>query len=160
VSLRCLVRARDGRRCRFPGCAEARHTEIHHLVPRFEGGPNTAAHLVTLCWFHQRLVHEGHWTLTRGDDGAYSTTAPDGRTFAGTATNCGSTAAPVGPADPGIAARNHAAGIPIDANTIIPMWGGERLDLGWAVTSLWYGTDPDRLLTDFRQRGDTTIRNG
>ena len=40
-------------------------------------------------------------------------------------------------------ALNEEAGLAIDADTILPMWSGDRLDLGWAVTSLWYSNHPE-----------------
>jgi hypothetical protein len=58
-SLRRLVRMRDDGHCQFPGCAEGRYTDVHHIVHRADGGPNEAVNLTTLCWFHHRLVHEG-----------------------------------------------------------------------------------------------------
>jgi hypothetical protein len=43
-------------------------------------------------------------------------------------------------------ARNNAEhGLDIDASTAIPQWGGESLDLGWAVTSLWYANHRNSL---------------
>lgn len=149
-SLHRLVRVRDGGRCRFPGCSERRFTEVHHLIHRCAGGPNTAANLVTLCWFHHRLVHEGGWALTLADD-SYVATGPDGRTFSADAVG-----AVVEHAEGGVAVHNDAAGITIDPSTIVPHWAGESLDLGWAVTSLWYSNHPDRLAADNVRRGDAT----
>jgi hypothetical protein len=47
--------------------------------------------------------------------------------------------------DRDIAARNRERGLVIDSTTALPQWGGERLDLGWAVTSLWYANHPEGL---------------
>ena len=45
-------------------------------------------------------------------------------------------------------AANEARGVAIDSRTVIPMWTGDRLDLGWAVTSLWYANHLERLTAD------------
>jgi hypothetical protein len=52
------VLARDRHRCRAPGCARTRFLEVHHLVPRRQGGTNEPANLVTLCAACHRLWHE------------------------------------------------------------------------------------------------------
>jgi len=53
------VLARDGHRCRAPGCGRTRFLEVHHLVPRAHGGSNQPENLVTLCGACHRLWHEG-----------------------------------------------------------------------------------------------------
>jgi hypothetical protein len=57
-SVRREVMARDGHRCRAPGCGRTRFLEVHHVVPRERGGSNAAANLVTLCAACHRLWHE------------------------------------------------------------------------------------------------------
>jgi hypothetical protein len=52
------VLARDDHRCRAPGCDHRRFLEVHHIVPRWRGGGNTAANLVTLCGACHRAWHE------------------------------------------------------------------------------------------------------
>jgi hypothetical protein len=42
-----------------PGCQNAAYLDLHHLRPRAEGGPNTAANLIPLCGAHHRGVHTG-----------------------------------------------------------------------------------------------------
>jgi len=56
--VRRAVLARDGHRCAMPGCGGTRFLEVHHRVPREQGGGNEAANLVTLCSACHRLVHE------------------------------------------------------------------------------------------------------
>ena len=139
-SLRRLVRVRDDGRCQFPGCAERRYTDVHHIVYRADGGPNEATNLTTLCWFHHRLVHEGGWSIERHDQtGELVAITPNGdRLTAATST--------IEDTDGDrIVELNADHGLDIDAGTAIPMWGGEGLDLGWAVTSLWYANHPEQL---------------
>jgi Domain of unknown function (DUF222)/HNH endonuclease len=69
--------------CAFPGCDQpARVCQIHHLVPRSEGGPTALPNLVPLCAFHHLIViHRWGWTLRLKPDGTTTATSPDGRTY-------------------------------------------------------------------------------
>jgi len=49
------VLLRDGQ-CRMPGCARRRGLEVHHLVPRSEGGTDEIANLAAVCASHHRLL--------------------------------------------------------------------------------------------------------
>ena len=44
--------------------------------------------------------------------------------------------APSVPSDPSAALRAHHGVAPITARTAVPGWGGERLDVGWALDVL------------------------
>jgi hypothetical protein len=57
-AVRQAVLARDGYRCRAPGCGRARFLEVHHLKPKAQGGKNDPGNLVTLCSACHRLLHE------------------------------------------------------------------------------------------------------
>ena len=70
--------------------------------------------------------------------GGYVATNPAGSAFRGTPP------APHGDHDT-LRRANADAGHTIDPTTAIPKWGGESLDLGWAVTSLYYSNHPDAL---------------
>jgi hypothetical protein len=67
--------------CAFPGCDEpASVCDIHHLVPRAEGGATALSNLVPLCGFHHLIViHRWGWTLTLHPDGTTTATSRDGR---------------------------------------------------------------------------------
>ncbi len=67
--------------CAFPGCEQpAGVCEIHHLIPRSQGGPTALHNLVPLCVFHHIIViHRWGWTLTLNPDGTTTATSPDGR---------------------------------------------------------------------------------
>ena len=138
VAPRRLVRLRDQGRCRFPGCGEHRYTDVHHLRHRRQGGKHSAANLVTLCWFHHRLVHEGGWglQLTRwrapGRHAQWRSSA-DGRVrLASTCTTAV------------IERRNRDGGIDIDARTIVPQWYGEG--------SIWASRSPRSGTRTIRRR--------
>ena len=52
------VLARDRHRCQAPGCGRTRFLEVHHIVPRTQGGQNQKENLLTLCGSCHRLWHE------------------------------------------------------------------------------------------------------
>jgi hypothetical protein len=58
-ALRRAVLRRDERTCRAPGCRHATFVDVHHIVPRADGGRNVAENLVTLCSAHHRAIHRG-----------------------------------------------------------------------------------------------------
>jgi hypothetical protein len=67
--------------CAFPGCDQpASVCQIHHLIPRSEGGPTALPNLVPLCTFHHLIViHRWGWALRLKPDGTTTATSPDGR---------------------------------------------------------------------------------
>jgi len=58
------VLERDQHRCQIPGCRHTLDIDIHHIVPRAEGGTHHPDHLVTLCGAHHRSVHAGRLHLS------------------------------------------------------------------------------------------------
>jgi 5-methylcytosine-specific restriction endonuclease McrA len=58
-ALRRAVLRRDEGRCRVPGCRHAVFTDVHHLLPRSEGGLSSLENLATLCAAHHRAIHRG-----------------------------------------------------------------------------------------------------
>ena len=88
--------------------------------------------VVLLCRRHHRSVHEEGYRITVDAAGEATFVRPDGRPFP---------AAPPAPAWTGAALqpvneRLERDGISIDTRTL-PVWRGERLDVGWAVGVLW-----------------------
>src|SRR5688500_6984904 len=75
--LRRLLRARD-KGCRFPGCANARYVDAHHIKHWVNGGETKPSNLVSLCRFHHRAVHEGGFRIEILDDGAFRFVNPKG----------------------------------------------------------------------------------
>jgi len=67
--LRRVLNARD-KGCRFPGCANTRYVDAHHIEHWANGGETKPSNLVSLCRFHHRAVHEGGIRIERLDDGA------------------------------------------------------------------------------------------
>ncbi len=67
--LRRLLNARD-KGCRFPGCANSRYIDVHHVQHWANGGETKPSNLVSLCRFHHHAVHEGGIRIEVLDDGA------------------------------------------------------------------------------------------
>ena len=134
-ALQRALKARDGG-CRFPGCDRSRFTEGHHVKHWADGGETKLSNLVTLCWFHHRLVHEGGFGLRTTDDGAFVFTRPDGTrvTDNGLWRFRGSHAPR--PSVDALFDRNLSRGVEIDAGTARCRWLGERLDYDLAVGHL------------------------
>ncbi|HEU5192494.1 MAG TPA: DUF222 domain-containing protein [Methylomirabilota bacterium] len=129
-ALRRALQARD-QGCRFPGCG-SRFTEGHHIQHWARGGPTTLSNLALLCRRHHRAVHEEGFQIARAPDETLHFHRPDGEPLP---------EAPVPPAlgDAPVAAlraRHAEAGLRITARTGLPLWLGERLDLGWAIDVL------------------------
>ena len=130
-ALRRALAARD-RRCRFPGC-DNRRVDAHHLRHWADGGRTALDNLVLLCRRHHRAVHEEGFRVAMDAAGHVRFAHPDGRPLV---------EAPPAPAWAGPALRPTddalaEAGIEIGADTATPSWGGERLDLDWAMHVLW-----------------------
>ncbi|MGI9006154.1 MAG: DUF222 domain-containing protein [Streptosporangiaceae bacterium] len=75
--LRRAVWLRD-RHCAFPGC-ENRICQVHHIIPRSEGGPTRLDNLVLGCSFHHLIaIHQWGWRLVLNADGTTTAIGPDG----------------------------------------------------------------------------------
>jgi hypothetical protein len=77
-SQRREVRRRD-RECRFPGCAGATFTNVHHIVPWDPVGLTDLPNLVLLCEFHHHKVHEKGWRVEGDANGVLDFVTPEGR---------------------------------------------------------------------------------
>jgi len=78
--LRRAVIARD-RCCAFPGCTQPpAGCDVHHIVPRAQGGPTKLSNLLLLCHFHHKVVvHRWSWAIILHPDGTVTATSPHGR---------------------------------------------------------------------------------
>jgi len=61
---RRLVDARDQGHCQTPGCRSAHGLEIHHIIPRSEGGTHDPWNLTTRCFSCHQARHEGRLEIT------------------------------------------------------------------------------------------------
>ena len=130
-ALRRALSARD-RRCRFPGCGN-RRVDAHHVRHWADGGQTALDNLVLLCRRHHRAVHEEGFRVTIDAAGDARFAHPDGRPLLEAPSAPAWTGPALQPTDDGLA----AAGIEIGADTATPSWGGERLDLDYAMRVLW-----------------------
>ncbi|HSN24976.1 MAG TPA: HNH endonuclease [Kofleriaceae bacterium] len=62
-ALRAKVMLRDHGKCRVPGCRAAANIEVHHIVPREQGGAHTLENLIALCDGHHVALHRGDITI-------------------------------------------------------------------------------------------------
>ncbi len=76
-ALRRALHSRD-KGCRFPGCANARYIDFHHVKHWANGGETKPSNLISLCTFHHRCVHEGGFRIELLDDGAVRVVNPRG----------------------------------------------------------------------------------
>jgi hypothetical protein len=127
-ALRRALATRDGG-CRFPGCARRRFTDAHHIHHWGCGGRTELTNLVLLCRHHHRLVHEGGFDVEPRPGGRVAFRAPDGRLLET------APARPRGDRHQPIRA-NRRAHLRINAETSVPQWYGDRLDLAAAVDGL------------------------
>lgn len=76
--LRRAVIVRD-RHCCFPGCRQRPTAcQVHHLIPRSQGGPTALRNLALACAFHHLVaIHRWGWTLTLNGDGTTTAVSPD-----------------------------------------------------------------------------------
>jgi hypothetical protein len=68
AAIRRAVLLRDRCRCRVPGCNRRRYVDVHHLVPRSEGGEHSRRNCITVCSTHHRRLHEGKLLITGDAD--------------------------------------------------------------------------------------------
>jgi hypothetical protein len=118
--LRRLLTARD-KGCRFPGCANARYIDMHHIKHWANGGETKPSNLVSLCRFHHRAVHEEGFDVRVLDDGALRFVRPNGEPVHRETPGCNQP-----PGDP--------SGLP--AGKFVACWRGERMNMDLAVDLL------------------------
>jgi 5-methylcytosine-specific restriction endonuclease McrA len=137
-AIRRALHHRD-RGCRFPGCG-TRLGQGHHIHHWAQGGPTTLSNLAVLCRRHHRAVHEEGYQLVRLPDGELQFRRPDGRVLSNIPPP------PRVPDDPERALRalNGAEGLVLRPRTAMPLWLGERLDLGYAIDVLHPLAEPRR----------------
>ncbi|MCP5026730.1 MAG: DUF222 domain-containing protein [Actinomycetia bacterium] len=116
--LRRRLERRDHHHCQFPDCSTTNRLHAHHIIHWTNHGPTDLDNLILLCPFHHRLVHEGRWSV-RGKGGESEFVGPDGR--AATSDQLKGSVAQI------------AEAAPQDLEALIAWWGGERLDLHYAV---------------------------
>jgi hypothetical protein len=129
-AIRRALALRDGG-CRFPGCTHTRFLHGHHIRHWLAGGETSVSNLALLCTFHHHLVHEGGWTVARGENGEVTFTGPDGRAL---------TAEPPRQLVNDVLESLHEwagdHGLDLGPDSNLPLWDGTRPDYDWAVGAL------------------------
>jgi hypothetical protein len=74
------LRYRD-HECRFSGCGARQFLQAHHIVWWEHGGPTDLDHLLLICTFHHKLVHEYGWAVRRDPNGDVQWFLPDGTRY-------------------------------------------------------------------------------
>jgi hypothetical protein len=62
--VRRQVWRRDGGTCTLPSCRAAANLELHHIIPRSDGGSHTARNVLILCDAHHSAAHRGVITIS------------------------------------------------------------------------------------------------
>jgi hypothetical protein len=118
--LRRLLTARD-KGCRFPGCANARYIDMHHIKHWANGGETKPSNLVSLCRFHHRAVHEVGFEVHVLNDGALRFVRPNGEPV-----HCETPGYQQPPGDPS----------ELPSGKFATCWRGDRVDMDLAVDLL------------------------
>jgi hypothetical protein len=130
-ALRRALNARDSG-CRFPGCTLHRFVDAHHVEHWADGGETKLSNLITLCRAHHRMVHTGEIVIEATAEGGWRFLNQAGRPYKGAyradAPNYDWSA---------LRAVHDAAKIPIDPDTAITRWAGERMDYDLALFALF-----------------------
>ena len=126
-SIRRALDHRD-RHCQFPGC-DNRFCDAHHIEHWADGGATRLNNLVLLCRRHHRAVHkDAAFRVAVDANGACMFYRRDGELLPHVP------AAPSLPNDPVAELMN--ARRDVTAETTLPRWHGERLDLDFTVRAL------------------------
>ncbi|MBK7192592.1 MAG: HNH endonuclease [Myxococcales bacterium] len=78
---RRAVLRRDRGRCVVPGCRNARYVDVHHIVPRAQGGKHTPSKLSALCSAHHKAAHDGRLRVEGTAPAKLRFTHADGRPY-------------------------------------------------------------------------------
>jgi hypothetical protein len=124
--LRRVLNSRD-KGCRFPGCANTRYMDAHHIDHWANGGETKPSNLVSLCRFHHRAVHEGGIRIVRLDDGALRFVKSNG--------------VPVDSVAPGFT-QPKGDWREMPEGVLVARWRGERMDYGLAVEGMIHRARP------------------
>jgi len=81
-AVRRHVLSRDHYTCRVPGCRNSSSVEVHHIVPRADGGSNHARNLIGICSIHHPAIHDGR-LLVSGTAEALDVRHADGTAYGG-----------------------------------------------------------------------------
>jgi hypothetical protein len=137
-AMKRALKSRD-KQCRFPGCTHQYFIDGHHIHHWSEGGETSLDNLVQLCRYHHRLVHEGGFICCKNSHNRVEFRTPAGALIPQTGE-----LAPRFRGNLRTNLRSMLEDREIHAQTIIPDWYGEAIDLDLAVALLWDVDHPDQ----------------
>jgi len=127
-------------RIRFPGCCNRRYIDGHSIRRWANGGETKLGNLITLCYFHHRLVHEGGWDVKVLDDGAFRFLKPNGEVLNGSCDQSGSLSCPLIMTYMDVGNGGRVGNNEHPLITLHPsppaQWRGDKMDYGLAVQIL------------------------
>jgi hypothetical protein len=130
TAIRRALMLRD-RGCVFPGCTHTHYLHGHHIHHWLHGGETSLDNIALLCTVHHHLVHEGGWTIIRGEDGELVFRSPAGRDQAHEPPR-----ERVGEISTWLEAWAAAHGVEPGSDTNMPLWDGTTPDYAVAVDAL------------------------
>jgi hypothetical protein len=80
-AVRRAVKRRDRGRCVVEGCQNHLFIDVHHVVPRSEGGRHDPDGLCCLCGAHHRAVHRGTLVISGTAESGFSFRHADGTPY-------------------------------------------------------------------------------
>jgi len=117
--------------CRFPGCTNRHWVDAHHVRHWVDGGETKLSNLILLCRHHHTLVHEGGFRVERTDAG-FVFADPRGRILP----RCYSPPAVASDPVNRLREEHTERGLTMGEDTLVPCWGGERMNHGAALEAL------------------------
>ena len=117
--------------CRFPGCTSYRHVDAHHIHHWAQGGKKKLSNLILLCRHHHRLIHEGGYEVLHEGGGDFDFYTPQGAKIP--------LVPPVEQPDFDVIDMVRCTGKRVSAETLVPLWSGEKMDLNMAVEGVLSG---------------------
>jgi len=133
LQTKALSRRQDGC-CGVPGCGRRRFLHVHHVRFWSDGGTTDLDNLVLLCGEHHRLLHRGQLSIEVLGRQRFRYLDVDGNELVPT---------PLVRSD----VQELWPFPDIDADAILPNWGGEPLDVGYATWVLLTEWERRRVLT-------------
>lgn len=127
--------------CRFPGCANTRFVDAHHIIHWADGGTTSLDNLILLCRRHHRFVHELGYQIERVPKPAHQPSERATLRFVRPDDQHIPEVPHVAQCTPwqgqqALQSAHVGAALDIDDNTATPRWDGSRPDYGWLVESL------------------------
>lgn len=81
AATRRQVVGRHGGQCAVPGCRSRNHLDVHHVIPRSEGGTHDPDTLALLCYGHHKRHHDGYLIIDGQQSTGFNFRHADGTPF-------------------------------------------------------------------------------